>query len=144
MGKTMNPWLKRNYQNLKTQCYFALKDPIDKRLIRLPDVPNKDKIIEELDAMVQIDIDKDAALKILPKDKLKEKLGRSPDDADAIMMRMLFELVPDPRTQELKVHEEKIYEEPINVYGNIKDYLDREEERNNKDTSFENLMNPYA
>ena len=39
------------------------------------------------------DIDKDTKLGIVPKDKTKEMLGRSPDDWDSIMMRYFFELV---------------------------------------------------
>lgn len=54
-----NPWLRRNYANLKSQCYFMLKDPIEKRLIRIPDCQDRDRIVEELDAMVQVDIDKE-------------------------------------------------------------------------------------
>jgi phage terminase large subunit len=31
---------------------------------------------------------------VLPKEKVKEIIGRSPDFSDAMMMRMYFELVP--------------------------------------------------
>ena len=40
------------------------------------------------------DVDSDGKLAILPKYKVRELLGRSPDYADALMMRMYFELVP--------------------------------------------------
>ena len=40
------------------------------------------------------DIDKDGKRSIIPKDIVKEKLGRSPDDWDSIMMRYWFELTP--------------------------------------------------
>jgi hypothetical protein len=37
-------------------------------------------------------MDKDGRKKILPKDKVKEAIGRSPDHSDALMMRMWFEM----------------------------------------------------
>jgi len=41
-------------------------------------------------------VDSDGKLRILGKDKVKEGLGRSPDFADAMMMRMVLELRGDP------------------------------------------------
>jgi hypothetical protein len=38
------------------------------------------------------DADKDNKLRILPKDKIKEVLGRSPDWLDVFIMRMYFEV----------------------------------------------------
>lgn len=84
--------IKPNYQNLKTQCYFMLQDYI--RQIRIEDESIKEELVEELDAIVEIDIDKDGKKKIIKKEDLKEKLGRSPDLADTVMMRMRFELEP--------------------------------------------------
>jgi hypothetical protein len=47
------------------------------------------------------DVDSDGKLKVIPKDLIKEALGRSPDFADMIAMRMWFDLdktpVPDIR-----------------------------------------------
>lgn len=81
-----------NYQNLKTQCYFKLADYINENKIYCVDATYKEQIVEELDLISQKDPDKDGKLKIIPKETIKEKLGRSPDFADAIMMRMFFEL----------------------------------------------------
>jgi len=39
-------------------------------------------------------IDKDGKIEIEPKELIKEKIGRSPDDWDSIMMRYYFELTP--------------------------------------------------
>ena len=39
-------------------------------------------------------IDKDGKLSVMGKDYIKENIGRSPDFADALMMRMLYELSP--------------------------------------------------
>jgi hypothetical protein len=41
-------------------------------------------------------VDSDGKLVVLGKDKVKEGLGRSPDLADALMMRMVLELRADP------------------------------------------------
>ena len=42
----------------------------------------------------QKDIDKDSKLAIVSKDEIKRNLGRSPDEADTLMMRMYFEVMP--------------------------------------------------
>jgi phage terminase large subunit len=39
-------------------------------------------------------MDKDGKRQVLPKDKVKEIIGRSPDFADTLMMREYFELAP--------------------------------------------------
>ena len=38
------------------------------------------------------DADKDNKLKILPKERIKQNIGRSPDYLDAFIMRMYFEV----------------------------------------------------
>ena len=83
-----------NYQNLKTQCYYKLADLINTAQIGIdcPDVNVKNFIIEELEQVRTKDADKDNKLQILPKDTIKDIIGRSPDYADALAMRMFFEL----------------------------------------------------
>ena len=39
-------------------------------------------------------MDKDSKKQVLPKDKIKEVLGRSPDFSDTLMMREYFDLKP--------------------------------------------------
>lgn len=80
----------RNYQNLKTQCYFVLADTIKK--IWISDSSIKEALSEELDIIVQTKIDSDTKLSIISKEDIKEKLWRSPDYADALMMRMYYEI----------------------------------------------------
>lgn len=84
----------RNYQNLRSQCYFKLADAINKNLIYLQinDGTIKDYVAEELEQIKQKDIDKDGKLSIIPKDQIKQNIGRSPDYADCLMMRMYFEV----------------------------------------------------
>lgn len=88
--------LKLNYQNLRSQCYFELSNFVNNNKIRLndKDVNDRELIIEELEQIKQIDIDSDTKIKIISKDQIKQNIGRSPDEADTIMMRMYFELYP--------------------------------------------------
>lgn len=83
-----------NYSNLRSQCYFALADAINTNGMYLndTDIAIREKIVEELGEVKQKDADKDSKLQIVPKDDIKRNIGRSPDDADCLMMRMYFEL----------------------------------------------------
>ena len=81
----------RNYANLKTQCYFKLKEMMEKRLIRVyADWVIRDKLSEELENIFISGIDTDGKVKIEDKKDLKRRINRSPDFADAIMFRMVF------------------------------------------------------
>lgn len=86
-----------NYQNLKTQCYYKLADIINKGQlgVSINDVNIKKHIIEELEQVRAKDMDKDNKLQIIPKEDVKLNIGRSPDYADAIMMRMYYNLQPN-------------------------------------------------
>jgi hypothetical protein len=85
---------KPNFWILKDQVFSLLADNIDK--INLAVFPNKikDRIIEELDAFSQIDIDKDGPFRIIKKEDVKKLLGYSPDWADNFAMRMYLLLKP--------------------------------------------------
>lgn len=89
-GRAKNP----NYQNNRSECYFYLADLINQNeLYLLNESPtDRDIIVEELGVIKQKDIDKDGKLAIIPKDEIKKIIGRSPDEADCIMMRMWFEI----------------------------------------------------
>ena len=52
----------------------------------------KNTISEELEQVRRKNYDKDTKLQLIPKEDVKTALGRSPDYADAIMMRMVYEL----------------------------------------------------
>lgn len=86
--------LRHNYQNLKTQCYFKLAEYVENNKLTCSEVSNeiKEFIIADLEQVAQKDIDKDGKIKLIGKDEMKEKLGRSTDFSDAMMMRMRFEL----------------------------------------------------
>ena len=82
-----------NFQNLKTQCFFKLAEMVNTGKIAIKDTSHKQAIIEELEIIKRDKIDKDTQkLAIIPKDTIKSLLGRSPDYADALMMRMWYEV----------------------------------------------------
>lgn len=88
--------IAENFDNLKSQCYFRLADRINKNGIYLECESEQVKqwIIEELEQVKQKALDSDMKKGVVPKDKIKELLGRSPDFADTIMMREYFDLKP--------------------------------------------------
>ncbi len=83
-----------NYQNLKSECGYKLAEFADKIYIAC-DLPDKEieMIHQELGMLKTYDTDKDGKLRILPKEKIKEHIGRSPDWLDCFIMRMFFEVV---------------------------------------------------
>lgn len=85
---------KKNYQNLKSQCYFKLADMVNDNLIYLKsDVgTDRDRVVKELEQIKQVDADKDGKIKVISKEQIKIAIGNSPDEADNLMMRMYFEL----------------------------------------------------
>ena len=80
-----------NFNNLKSQCYYKLAELVNSSKIYIKDTVYKDLINEELEQVKQYNMDKDTKKQILPKDKVKELIGRSPDFSDMIMMRCWFE-----------------------------------------------------
>lgn len=86
--------VKPNFDNLKSQCSYGLADIVNRNelYINCEHQDVKDLIIEELEQVKDKNIDKDGKRGVLPKDKIKEVLGRSPDYSDMIMMRYYFEL----------------------------------------------------
>ena len=90
--KTLTP----NYANLKSQCSIRMANKIQSR--EVGEVNNNQSVVditsEEMEQVKQKDIDKDNKLAVVSKDVVKEKIGRSPDEWDSIMMRYWFALTP--------------------------------------------------
>lgn len=88
-----------NYANLKAQCAYALAKAVQERRMKVQ--MNNPELIEQLTAELEQvkakDGDKDGKVQILPKDAVREALGRSPDLSDCLMMRMYFEFKPKAR-----------------------------------------------
>jgi hypothetical protein len=84
---------QKNYANLKTQCYFKLAELAIQGKVGITcsdDV--RDLIVEELEQVKQRDIDKDGKIALVGKEHIKEAIGRSPDYADSLMLRMRLEI----------------------------------------------------
>lgn len=90
------PLNNEQFVNLKSQCYFKLADMINasKLYVMTRDTSIRDAIIEELQQVKQLEVDSDKKKGVVPKDKVKQMIGRSPDFSDTLMMRMHFELKP--------------------------------------------------
>lgn len=90
-GKPTNP----NYQNLKAECGYKLAELAGKIWIK-KELPERERemITLELGMLRTFDADKDGKLRIMPKEKIKEYIGRSPDWLDCFIMRMFWETLP--------------------------------------------------
>jgi len=77
---------------------FADKVNSHEIAIETKDEKIKEAIIEELTQIRQKDPEKEGKLQIVGKPEIIQNLGRSPDFADSLTMRMWFELTPKPST----------------------------------------------
>lgn len=88
-----------NYRNLQVQCGYFLARQINKHQLHIEcDISDtyKEEITEELEQLKSYNSEKDAQkVYLLPKDKIKENIGRSPDWRDVLLMRSYFELKPE-------------------------------------------------
>lgn len=86
-------WSRQNYMNLKSQCAFELKKKIENGEIAIKrEHKNKDQDWHDLQQeLLNTYIDEksiDWKTKIEPKEKMKERIWRSPDLLDTMIMRM--------------------------------------------------------
>lgn len=90
------------YKNLRSQCYDRMADYINDGLVSCyKDIPLEIRnwIIEELEVIRKKDPeDNEKKFQVISKDDIKEIIGRSPDFADALMMRFVYELGSMRRT----------------------------------------------
>lgn len=84
----------QNYANLKSQCSIEMAKLIEARKVGeiMESKSIQDLVSQEMEQVKLKDMDKDTKLSIIPKESVVEKIGRSPDDWDSIMMRYYFEL----------------------------------------------------
>ena len=91
---------KQNYENLKTQCAYRLAElRVNPARAYLPGLSPQQQtmLTEELGQIKSRDADKDGPLRMVPKDVVKQLLGRSPDYSDCFLMREYFELAGNYR-----------------------------------------------
>ena len=86
-----------NYMNLQSQCCYGLAEKINAHEIHIQaEISEKQKaeIIEELEQLKSYKVDSEQKIRILPKEQIKQNIGRSPDWRDTLMMRKFFDLNP--------------------------------------------------
>lgn len=89
------PFKGEKYFNLKAQCYFLLADKVSKNQIYIKSKEYRKQIIEDMEQIKKRQRNDDnEPHRLESKEDLKERLRRSPDFSDMIMMRMYYELVP--------------------------------------------------
>lgn len=81
-----------NFKNLKAQCYFYFAEYCKDNLIYIQETNYRKQIIEELEQINRKPLDDDGKITLEKKDAIKERIGRSPDFADSLMMRFYFEI----------------------------------------------------
>tara|TARA_R110000803_G_scaffold69058_3_gene131246 strand:+ start:4959 stop:6371 length:1413 start_codon:yes stop_codon:yes gene_type:complete len=83
-----------NFTNLKSQCGYYMAQKIVAREVGevLTNAVVTEQTSEEMEQVKQKDIDKDGKIALVSKDRVKEMIGRSPDEWDSIMMRYYFEM----------------------------------------------------
>lgn len=93
-----NAKIRQNFLNLRAQCCYKLAEYVNARRIAVPitDADLQASLTQELEQIKAKDHDRDGKLQIVAKEDIKEKIGRSPDLADNLMMRMFFEFAPTP------------------------------------------------
>lgn len=89
---------KKNYYNLQSQCLFKFAERINSNKIYLKvdlQQKHKEEIVQEMETIEAYGTEVDGKLRIIPKEKVKDKIGRSPDWRDVLMMREYFDLAPE-------------------------------------------------
>lgn len=81
-----------NFRNLKAQCYFYFADLVKDGKVLIQDKTYNKQIIEEFEQINRKPQDDDGMISMEKKSEVKERLKRSPDFADAIMMRAYAEI----------------------------------------------------
>jgi phage terminase large subunit len=89
-----SPRNKKEYNNLKSECGFKLSEFINKRELFIEGCTpsQQEEIIKELSMCLKRDnVDNDdSKKKLIPKERMKDLLGHSPDYLDMLLMYMIF------------------------------------------------------
>lgn len=83
--------------NLKSECAYKLADLINARAIKIICTKEQEEILkEELMMLRAMDAGAEGKKRLISKDEMKDELGHSPDYLDALIMRMVYELISKP------------------------------------------------
>jgi hypothetical protein len=83
---------KEMFKNLKAQCYYYFAEYCKNAEIKIIEKDYRNQIIQELEQINRLPLDDEGKFALEKKDKIRERIGRSPDFADSLMMRFFFEL----------------------------------------------------
>jgi hypothetical protein len=94
-----DPKSTQAFRNLKAQCGWKLAEIINDRRIRIEPQEFREEIIQDLSATLkEYKAEMDGKHQLVPKDQVRDALGRSPDVGDTLLMRAYFELLPSHLT----------------------------------------------
>jgi len=110
---------KENFRNLRSQCIYKTAQKIKDHAVSImeTDLMFKDMLRQEVEqwkTIIDNVEDDNSKIQVISKDEMKIALGRSPDYADALMMRYYFELkreyqqfiTPDQERDQIQQEEE--------------------------------------
>ena len=83
---------KEMFKNLKAQCYYYFAEYCKNAEIKITEKDYRNQIIQELEQINRLPLDDEGKFALEKKDKIRERIGCSPDFADSLMMRFYFEL----------------------------------------------------
>ena len=86
------PMGKNNYKNLKSECGYEFAKIANDDMIYFKASMDKSEFIKEMECLQSYALDSEGKIQLMPKVKVKEIIGHSPDKLDALIMRMYFEL----------------------------------------------------
>jgi PBSX family phage terminase large subunit len=86
-----------NFKNLKAQCYWYFAEAVKDSKMFIQEDKYRKQVIEELEQINRQPLQDDGKIALEKKEEIKKRIGRSPDFADALMMRFFFELKGKPR-----------------------------------------------
>lgn len=86
------PINKNNYKNLKSECGYEFAKIVNDNQVYINCELDKSELLKELECLQSYALDNDGKIQLMPKAKIKEVIGHSPDKLDALIMRMIFEL----------------------------------------------------
>lgn len=105
---------KTAFATLKAQCGWKLAELINERRIAIKPQDYREKIIEELTALLRDkEVDGEQRKRLKPKDEVKAELGRSPDIGDTFIMRAFFELARDATGMDAHAQQRIVEEQQI-------------------------------
>lgn len=101
-----SPLYGANFNMLKSQCGYKIAELIQSGMVydseQSPEI--QERITEELEQIKRRNDESDKKQAIMEKEKIKDLIGRSPDDMDNYIMRAWFELKPKPSGLNVSFH----------------------------------------